>query len=431
MKSLKIFGLAAALLSTIGAGGLRAQELKFDGYVNSGLGVINTDSENSGAVLKAFGADSELNGYRLQVNGSYQNEAGNAGAKFRFQSQSSLANGYFSLPYAYGWVKFVNDIFYAAGGIVNDGTWATGDWWLFSERIDWGLGALLKATPIKGLDLGLGAYVVNVQSGGNNNVLGTGSIKFEDVRPKFGDVKYTYSGAYTLPDVFRLAATFRWKNKAGYDDASALVGYQGRDETSRLFGEFRFLGLKALTAVAAASFDKIEDFDNNGNIIISETFAYKIEDLNIGLNAAQFLYSRKNAAKPDKDPGLLFNLWGTYAIGNIVPRLDLAYFLGGQSTVGAGNNTWHRRGFVNKTGTKDVEDDYSVFSIRPSVKFNLDSRTFVEIGDVINLDSANFNGYRKDGRAVVLTHDDPTKILLGDIDGRLSNVVYIDFKLTF
>jgi hypothetical protein len=424
MKGLKLSGLAALLLSTIVAGGLRAQELKFDGYVNSGLGVVTT--KGLGTDLKFFGVDSEMNGYRLRLNGSYQNGAENAGVRFRLQSQSTLANGYFSLPYAYGWVKFINGVFYAAAGIVDDGTWATGDWWLYSERQDGGLGALLKATPIKGLDLGFGAYVINLQAGGGNNILGTGTLNFANVRPKIYDVKYTLSAAYTLPDVFRLGATFRFKNKAGYDADSSRAGYLGRDESSRLLGEFRFLGVKDLTAVIAASFDKIEDFANSGNIILSETFAYKLDNLNIGLNAAQFLYSRE--AEPKKDPGLLFNLWGSYAFDNIIPRLDFAYFLGGQSTLGSGAYTWHRRGFVNKTGTADTTDDYSVFSVRPSIRFNLDGRTFIEIGDIINYDFANFDGYRKDGRALSPSATPP---VLGDITSRLSNVFYIDLKWSF
>ena len=431
MKGSQFLGLAAVLLLlTISAGGLGAQELKFDGYVNTGLGALSSGIEDSEAFLKAFGADSEQNGYRLRFNGSYQNEAGNAGVKLRFQSQSTLAYGYTALSYIYGWVKFANDIFYAAGGIIDDGTWATTEWWLSFDRIDGGLGALLKATPVKGLDLGFGAYAVNLQAGANNNVLGDGKINFGNIRPQIGDVKYTYSAAYNLPDVFRLAATFRWKNKAGYDSAGydftankVKDGYLGSGESSRLIGEFRYLGVKNLTAVAAASFDKIEDFDNSGNIILSETFAYKLDNLNIGLNALQFLYNRK-ADNSDKDAGLLFNLWGSYALDGIVPRLDLVYFTGGQSSVAAGNYTWNRRGFVNKISGKDVDDDYSVFSVRPSVKFNLDGRTFVEIGDVINIDSANFDGYRKDGKAV--SPQNP-----GDTESRISNVFYIDFKWSF
>jgi len=433
MKGNQFFGFAAALLlSTVILGGLWGQELKFDGYVNSGLGVVSSDIEDSDPILKAYGIDSEQNGYRFRLNGAYQNEAGNAGAKFRFQAQATSGRGYFTLPFAYGWVKFANDIFYAAGGVVDDGTWVTGDWWLNSERLDWGLGALLKATPVKGLDLGVGAYVINVQGGGSGNILGDGNgASFASAIPKLGDVKYTFNAAYTLPDVFRLSATFRTKNKAGFDSNSALPGYQGSNESSRLIGEFRFLGVKELTAVVAASLDKLEDFDDSGNIILSETFAYKVNDLTIGLNALQFLYNRGDA---DIDPGLLFNLWGSYAIGKIVPRLDLAYFQGGQSALAAGNNTWARTrvgGFVNKIGAANADDDYSLLGARPSVRFNLDARTYIEIGDLINYDFANFDGYRKDGQALSETVGGVPITRPGDTKSRLSNVVYVDFRWSF
>jgi len=433
MKGNQFLGLTAAfLLSTIIVGGLRAQELKFDGYVNSGLGVVSSGVEDSDLIVKAYGVDSEQNGYRFRLNGAYQNEAGNAGARFRFQSQATSARGYFTLPYAYGWVKFANDIFYAAGGVVDDGTWVTGDWWLNGDRLDWGLGALLKATPVKGLDLGVGAYVINAQGGGLGNILGGGDgIGFGTVTPKIWDVKYTGNAAYTLPDAFRFSVTFRGKNKAGYDKASNddPDKYLGSNESSRLIGEFRFLGVKDLTTIVAFSFDKLEDYKNSGNIILSETFAYKLDSLNIGLNAAQFLYKRKSSA----DPGLLFNPWISYALGKFVPRLDFAYFLGGQSALGAGNNTWSRPragNFVNKIGANGVDDDYSLFSVRPSIKFNLDNRTFVEIGDLINYDFANFDGYRKDGQALAAATS-TKEAVIGDTKSRLSNVFYIDFRWSF
>jgi len=435
MKSRKLLGgLAVLVLSFIGLGGLRAQELKFDGYVNSGLGVVSTDIEDSDTIVKAYGVDSEQNGYRFRLNAAYQNETANAGVRFRFQSQATSARGYFTIPYVYGWIKFVNDIFYAAGGVVDDGTWVTADWWLNSERLDWGLGTLLKATPIKGLDLGVGAYVLNAQGGGLGNILGGGDgIGFGAVTPKIGDVKYTGNAAYTLPDVFRLSAAFRSKNKAGYDAASSTIDqpnyykYAGINESSRLIGDFRFLGVKDLTAVVAFSFDKLEDFKDSGNIIISETFAYKLDSLNVGLNAAQFLYSRGDT---DIDPSLLFNLWGSYAFDKIVPRLDLALFLGGQSAIAANrnNNTWGRTrptGFVTRTSSlKDADDDYRLFSVRPSIRFNVTNRAYVEIGDLVNYDFANFDGYRKDGVAASTTNP-------GDTDSRLSNVFYVDFRWSF
>ena len=401
------------------------QELKFDGYINSGLGLINSDTDGDKGHVKAFGVDSESNGYRFRLNGSYTNEAKNAGAKFRIQSQRDLSkSGYFSLPYAYGWVSFLDNKLTLNGGIVNEPTWQTGDFWLTYDVVGDGLGALLKATPVNGLDLGFGAYVLNPQSGGNNNMLNIGGSlpNFANAIPAAGDVKYTYHAAYTLADTFRAAASFRWKNKAGGNGTPVASGYKydGYDESSRLIGEFRLLAIKNLTAVIAASFDKIEDFDANGNMIFSETFAYKLDQLNGGINGVQFMYNRTNASgdKINMNPGLLFNLWGAYAINNIVPRLDLVYFMGGQSKTATAAQQWERRGFANVPKAADAKDDYSVFSVRPSVKFSLDSRTFLEIGDMINLDYAAKKGAYADSK-------DANKKSL------ISNVVYADMKWSF
>ena len=422
MKKL-ISGLV--LFAAMGAA-VFAQGLKLGGYVNSGVGVIASDAKDFDTIVKAYALDSWQNGYRLRLNGSWTNEEKNAGVNFRLQSQSKLTAGYISLPYFYGWVTFLNDIFTVSGGIVDNGAWTSADFWINDDAGE-GLGALLKATPLPGLDLGFGAYLASQQGGGNNNILDIAGASNDlgKVTPKIGDVKYVYSGSFTLPEVFRVGASFRWKNKAGWDAASADPGYKGRHESSALFGDLRFLVVKDLTAVAAFSFDKIEDFDNAGNIIISETFAYKIDDLGFGLNAAQFFYNRTsvNASgkleKVDYDPGLFFNLWGSYAIDKIVPRLDLVYFIGGQSSPAAGGYKYDRHdGYAAKAGRADADDDYSVFSIRPSVKFNLAANTFIEIGDMINVDSTNFAGSYKDS---------------GDAEkkNRLTNVFYLDFKWSF
>jgi hypothetical protein len=175
-----------------------------------------------------------------------------------------------------------------------------------------------------------------------------------------------------------------------------------------LIAEIRLLAIKGLTAIIAANLDKLEDFSDAGNIIISETFGYKFGDLSLGLNAVQFLYNRED----DYNPGLLFNLWSSIPFGSIVPRVDAVYFMGGSSTVATGANTWHRKGFANRAAAKDAEQDYSVFSVRPSVKFNIDSKTFVEVGDVINYDFANFEAF-------------------GSSKSRLSNVFYLDLKWSF
>jgi hypothetical protein len=363
----KILGLAAALLlSTVAVGGLWAQDLKFDGYINSGLGFAVNDKEGDDAFFKAFAADAEQNGYRFRLNGSYTNEAKNAGARFRFQAQSTLSNGntagYFSLPYVYGWVSFLKqdnyDIITLNSGIIEDSTWQTGDWWLGPDSVHpyTGLGALLKLTPIEGLNLGVGSYLINRLGGGNNNFLAIDNL---GTILKPWDVKYTAHGGYTMKDVFRVGLSFRSENRASDNKKTTI----SNDQSSRIFGEFRYLGLKDLTAVVATSIDNIgegfegKDFATKGNIIISETFGYKIDDLSFGLNAVEFLYNKtdNDGEKVEMNPGLLFNLWGSYAFDTIVPRLDLVYFAGGRSNL-VTTNQWHRRGFTPSATAKNADN---------------------------------------------------------------------------
>ena len=435
MNNREIFGLSlVVLLLMAAAGGLWAQELKFDGYLNSGLGVVVDNNEDNDPYIKAFGVDSESNGYRFRLNGSYTNEAKNAGVRFRFQSQRRAdRGGLFSLPYAYGWVGFIDGRITLTGGIVDDGTWTTADWFWNDDQGE-GLGLLFKAEPVKGLNLGIGAYTISQQSGGSNNALiissGNTLPNFGDIKLRPQDAKYTFNAAYTMPDTFRLGASFRTKNRAAWGVVVADINnddylYTGREEPSQLIGEFRLLAVKGLTAVVIGVLENLDELGDKGNILFSETFGYKInDDLNIGLNAAQFLYNRGNV---DVDPALLFNLWGSYAFGSVVPRLDLVYLMGGQSKTATSAKQWERRGFVpqggypSSSGTpakKDADDDYSVFSVRPSIRFNLDNRIFLEIGDIINFDSANFEGAYKDS-------GDAKKNSL------LTNVFYIDVKFSF
>jgi len=451
MKRLIVIAVLCAAMFAAMSGAVFAQELKFDGYLNSGMGVVFNNKEGDDAYVKVFGTDSESNGYRFRLNGSYTNEAKNVGAKFRLQSQRRTDQaGYLSLPYLYGWMGFLDNVITLTGGLVDDGTWTSADWW-WNDDAGEGLGLLLKAEPVKGLIFGVGAYTISQQSGGSNNALlyvpvtgGTGANttygsarlpNFSEITPKAEDVKYTLNVAYTMPDTFRLNAIFRTKNKAGWIanrhlDADDYT-YGGREESMFLQAEFRLLAIKNLTAIVVGGFNKLEKFDKRGNMMFSETFGYKIDKLNVGLNAVQLLYNRvdSNDEKLDIDPGLLFNPWVSYTIDKLVPRLDLVYFMGGQSKLANGNNQWERRGFVAQGGSygldgtstggkKGVDDDFSVISVRPSIKINVDSKTFLEIGDIINYDMGNFDGaYKDSGNA--------------DKKSLLSNAFYVDVKFSF
>jgi hypothetical protein len=100
----------------------------------------------------------------------------------------------------------------------------------------------------------------------------------------------------------------------------------------------------------------------------------------------------------------------SYALGSIVPRLDLGYGSGARAGFNNNNLNWHR---VNYNPVYD--SDVSIISIRPSVKFNLDSKTFVEIGDLIDIDGVLKGTWENDP----------------DAESRISNVFYVDFKWSF
>ena len=367
--------IVIALMIVLANGVIFAQSVSLGGYFNSGIGVVFKEGDEK-PKLGAFGVDSEQVGYRFRLNGSVQNEAKTAGFRFRFQSQNAVtrrASDYLSLPFAYGFMNFFESKLGFSAGIVDDSTWQTADYWLADDAGE-GLGLLIKSTNlIEGLNLGFGSYLIS-QEGGSRNNLFSRTLN-EDHLLDLSDVKYVFSGSYTMADVFYFGVSFRTANQAGDNDVEN--DYAGRHETRQLIGDLRVFTIPNLTAVIAFKADKIQDFDKNGTLVLSETFAYKVnKELNIGLNAVQFS-SKKSS---DSDMSMLFNLWGSYVFGSIVPRMDLTYFMGGQPH---STNYHHRKGYADP----EYDTDKTVFSIRPSVRINLDSRTHLEIGNVTHLNN--------------------------------------------
>jgi maltoporin len=72
--------------------------------------------------------------------------------------------------------------------------------------------------------------------------------------------------------------------------------------------------------------------------------------------------------------------------------------------------------FAYKNNGTDT-DNFSVFAIRPSVAFNFDSKTFVEIGDLIAIANGPEGAFGDAGDSKKASN--------------LSNVFYIDFKWSF
>ena len=367
-----------------------AQELKFDGYVNSGIGLwMSNEEDHDDPQLMIYGVDSERFFGRFRLNGSYSNAGQSAGANFRLQVQGTGSRTEFgnipTLAFGYGWIKLA-DVFTIKAGLVDDGTWTTGDV-IYNDDQGEGAGVLLRATPISGLDLGLGAYVASYESGSNNNVIPVLPSQFI-----LNEAKYTFNAAYTMDKVFRLMLSGRTKNETGGDSAA---------KTSHALAEFRLLSVNNLTAIAVGEVNKLDDYSDNGELNFYETVSYGMGAFGFGLNAAQYIRNVPSESDVADDFALRLNPWVSYAFseGKLVPRLDLVYFMGGLQN---GQN-YHRKGFLTTYDT----DSY-VINARPSVRFNLDNRTSFEIGDSFY--------YNKPGK---------------DADAVINNVFYTDFIVRF
>jgi len=382
----RIFCVFFAVVSVAALG--FTQELKFDGYVNSGLGLWISDQKSNGnddPKVMAYGVDSERYIGRFRLNGAYTNEAKTAGANFRFQVQGrgfsttattgSVASGSDpahahsvstaypmdtpALTVGYGWVKLV-DMITIKAGLVDDSTWQTADY-IYNDDQSEGAGLLVRVTPVTGLDIGAGGFVATPNSSGNNNFFGV-NIPTQIIMK---DAKYTLNAAYTMDKVFRFMASFRTANKTGGDS---------KYNPSQILAEFRLLAVDGLTAIVVGQMANLDKDDQNKDINIYETFGFKIGDLGIGLNAAQYLRTLPSGSTAKKDLSFWVNPWVSYALGegSVVPRLDVVYFMGG----GMDGENYHRRGFA-----VNYDSDRYVINARPSVKINVDSRTSFEIGD--------------------------------------------------
>ena len=374
MKRILCLVFAVTLIAMSGFG----QELRFSGIMNYGIGIEFSDEDDADPQIRVFGVDSEQGGGRFRLNASYSNEERTAGADFRIQLQGNSTNTQdLGLAFAYGWVRPV-DFLQIKAGLVSDSTFETAGVILRDDAGNGaGAGIFFRLTPIENLDLGVGLYPRGaLGSGDNNRIVSPGlAMNAED------HTKYTFGLAYTMPEVFRVTASFRTFNQATGDTPTVADPYPSTDGRTRgrFVGELRLLAVENLTAIFEVELDRLyhpdndDLFNDDGRINLFQTLAYRMDDLRFGLNAVQYI---SNADGHD-DIALRFNPWVSYTLadGSIVPRLDAVYMMGGEWT---GN--WDRRGDFGGNSLF-YDHDLWVVNVRPSVRLNIDSRTSLEIGN--------------------------------------------------
>jgi hypothetical protein len=207
-----------------------------------------------------------------------------------------------------------------------------------------------------------------------------------------------------MEDVFKITASVRNKAKT-----KAEINSDEKDPSLAIAG-FRLLAVPKLTAVVEVRVTTLDEFSDIGMVDVFEAVSYAITDsLTIGLNAGQFV----NQDETKEDIGIKVGPWVSYAIGKLVPRLDAMYYLAGKPALVA-KSTSGKYNFLHADDAykPTYDSEFSVIAVRPSVKFNLDSKTMLELGDIVNYELG------------------PEKSYSGE-SSRLTNIFYVDFVWKF
>ena len=361
--------LFVLLLLAFVAGGLFAQ-FSFSGHVNSGLVLSILDAEDD-AQLGVIGKADGAGGGRYQFQASATNEAKNAGLVIRFRFAAS-ANNTIQPRAVYGWLKFFDGVLTTYAGRFGGGSAIFSSFDPLSDGENYydnttGLFALLK--PIDMLSIGFIGSLPN----------GTGFTGM-----KFAKAQGTVVLGVAIPDIMNINAQFAFNQGA---DTAAKAGYVGWDASVpeaiwvpavpavangsaniRAFVSFDVTAIKNFALQVTMQMNGLQDFKGGGNMIFSEFFAFNgIE--NLGLNLG---FQEGISGVSSDDMFFKAWFWATYALGNIVPRLDFAFAMGGSGMVdNLYNNSW----FKNLSFSKD---DINMI-IMPSVQFKVGGN-FIEVG---------------------------------------------------
>ena len=288
MKRILILFLVLAV-----AGGLFAQ-VNWSGSVYGGLGMTKLDGQDDWAFGTGTGTVFANDNYRLRLNGTYTNEEGTAGGRFRVQNYGSATTwaSSLSIPYAWGWLSFADGLVKVTGGRVSEIEFNAVDSWdsggsFFSSA--YGLQAYVYPADI--FRFGVGAKA------------GKGLSEGEKLAEGFTG----WLGLATDLDAFSLAAQM----EAGKDNVNAFLSLN-----------FEGLSDLGLTLGAYAEASNLTEYSDAGELYAALSVEYS------GLLDA-WLYVIPYLSQAEEDMFLGLNVGAEYAIGNITPGLDVNFVLQG------------------------------------------------------------------------------------------------------
>jgi len=278
--------------------------------------------------------------FRFRLNGTYKNEAGTAGARFRTQAQGPGAstNWTFSIPFASGWLSFGDGLLKVLGGRITENE--------FNAVDSWNSGGNFFTSAY-----GLQAYVypADVFRFGVGAKAGNGLSEGIDVEGMTG-----WLGLAADLDILSLAAQL----EAGKDNINAFAS-----------ASFEGLSNLGLTLGVFVEADNISEFSDDG-----ELYADLSIDYSGILDAWLYVISALPQAS-GSDMFLGFNVGAEYPMGNITPGLDVNYVLQGGGYDGLFD--WE----------ETFDKDHSYVGIKPYLSFSPNSSSaFVKLGYLMAMD---------------------------------------------
>ncbi|MCL2008312.1 MAG: hypothetical protein FWG77_09530 [Treponema sp.] len=358
------------LLAFVG-GGLFAQTIQWNGYLQAGLG-IRSIAGHDDLYWGMITPQVPNAGTRFHLQFRWTSAAENAGidASFRAAGNHAELNGIgldttgnpflgFHVPYFLGWLTgFDNMIRLQAGRFWGGQTpLATVDWLVGDDDFA-GYGMMATVYPVDGLRFGFGMITPGSVAGFTGI---TQNSTWED-RPFTA-----WLGArYMMSGVFGATANFRVQ----YENMNATLSF-----TAPIIPIVDLSGVLWL--------NRIDDFGDAGsmNAVVNLVIPYGIvmDDFRFGVHG-RFIRSNLEA---NENPYLGVMAWADYRMDSIFPRVELGYATGGSLGAGATSfGTW----VPIYRYSPSYNNDNAFMYLRPSVAFRVAANQHLEVGATIAID---------------------------------------------
>ena len=330
--------LIVLLLLAFVAGGLFAQ-FSFSGRIDGGLGIFQRSGDDEDFTMGMISKQLDGGGVRAEVNMNVTNEAGNAGLSFRLRANGSPAGTAFrdalQWRWAYAWVKGLDGVIEAQGGRIQGTDYDTLDDLSDGDTLYDAHGLLFYIRPVDVFSFGVGANA--------GATLGSASAA--------KDVVTGWFGFGVNMDAFTLVAQMSFAR----DDVNAYVSASVD-------------AIDNVDIIVTAGLWNLSDFSDFGSLFFYEQFGFSgVENLGLNLGLVQGI------AQAADDIYFRGVLWVTYAIGNIIPRLDINFVMGGCYDVGSFY-------FTGDSFAPTFNKDMLYVSFTPQVKLQAAKNCFVDVG---------------------------------------------------